>query len=54
MFILITFSSRKFLDHLETSQIIIFEPVLEKTNNKGFRPGPTQTGRASDSMMAPT
>ena len=23
---------------------ILFEPVHEKTNNLGFRPGPTQTG----------
>ena len=25
-------------------KILIFEPLREKTNNLGFRPGPTQTG----------
>ena len=27
-----------------------FEPVCEKTNNLGFRPGPTQTGLYSHSI----
>ena len=29
---------------LKDRKIIVFEPVHEKTNNLGFRPGPTQTG----------
>ena len=31
----------------DSSYLHIFEPVHEKTNNLGFRPGPTQTGLCS-------
>ena len=29
---------------LDDASIIVFEPLLEKTNNLGFWPGPAQTG----------
>ena len=31
-------------DYLNTPWFFLSEPVREKTNNLGFRPGPTQTG----------